>query len=46
MDILKAHSTWRLATGNAPPNATMPDFTAVVFAAPLKDVAPDRVRLR
>jgi len=21
MDILKAHSTWRLATGNAPPNA-------------------------
>jgi len=46
MDILKAHSTWRLATGNAPSNATMPDFTTVVFAAPLKDVAPDRVRLR
>jgi len=45
MDILKAHSTWRLATGNAPPNATMPDFTTVVFAAPLKDVAPDRVHL-
>lgn len=46
MDILKAHSTWRLATGNAPPNATMPDFASVVFTAPLKDVAPDRVRLR
>ena len=46
MDILKVHSTWRLATGNAPPNATMPDFSTVVFAAPLKDVAPDRVRLR
>jgi NitT/TauT family transport system substrate-binding protein len=45
MDVLKAHSTWRLATGNAPPNATMPDFTTVVFAAPLKDVAPDRVHL-
>lgn len=45
MDILKAHSTWRLATGNAPPNATMPDFATVVFAAPLKDVAPDRVQL-
>jgi ABC-type nitrate/sulfonate/bicarbonate transport system substrate-binding protein len=46
MDILKAHSTWRLATGNAPPNATMPDFASVIFTAPLKDVAPDRVRLR
>jgi ABC-type nitrate/sulfonate/bicarbonate transport system substrate-binding protein len=45
MDILKAHSTWRLATGNAPPNAAMPDFTTVVFAAPLQDVAPDRVHL-
>jgi ABC-type nitrate/sulfonate/bicarbonate transport system substrate-binding protein len=45
IDILKAHATWRLATGNAPPNATMPDFASVVFAAPLKDVAPDRVRL-
>jgi NitT/TauT family transport system substrate-binding protein len=45
IDVLKAHSTWRLATGNAPPNATMPDFTTVVFAAPLKDVAPDRVHL-
>jgi ABC-type nitrate/sulfonate/bicarbonate transport system substrate-binding protein len=45
IDILKAHSTWRLATGNAPPNATMPDFTTVLFTAPLRDVAPDRVRL-
>jgi len=45
LDILKAHSTWRLATGNAPPGATMPDFTKVVFSAPLHDVAPDRVRL-
>jgi ABC-type nitrate/sulfonate/bicarbonate transport system substrate-binding protein len=45
MDILKAHATWRLATGNAPPNAAMPDFTSVVLAEPLRDVAPDRVRL-
>jgi ABC-type nitrate/sulfonate/bicarbonate transport system substrate-binding protein len=45
LDILKAHSTWRLATGNAPPNATMPDFSTVVLSAPLKDVAPDRVLL-
>jgi ABC-type nitrate/sulfonate/bicarbonate transport system substrate-binding protein len=44
-EILKTHSTWRLATGNAPPHATMPDFATVVYAAPLKDVAPDRVRL-
>jgi NitT/TauT family transport system substrate-binding protein len=45
IDVLAAHSAWRLATGNAPPAAAMPDFKTVVFAAPLRDVAPDRVRL-
>jgi ABC-type nitrate/sulfonate/bicarbonate transport system substrate-binding protein len=45
MDVLAAHSTWRLATGNAPPAAAMPDFKTVVLAAPLREVAPDRVRL-
>jgi NitT/TauT family transport system substrate-binding protein len=45
LDVLTAHATWRLATGNAPPGAAMPDFKTVVFAGPLRDVAPDRVRL-
>jgi len=45
LDILAAHSTWRLATGNAPPGAAMPDFKSVIFSSPLHDVAPERVRL-
>jgi ABC-type nitrate/sulfonate/bicarbonate transport system substrate-binding protein len=45
VDILTAHSAWRLESGNHPPGATMPDFTKVIFAEPLKSVAPDRVML-
>ncbi len=43
MDILKAHATWRLETGNAPSGATMPDFSKIIFGEPLKAAAPDRV---
>lgn len=45
MDVLKAHASWRLETGNAPAGATMPDFSKVIFPGPLKAVAPDRVKL-
>lgn len=43
MAILKAHAEWRLASGNHPPNAVMPDFTEVVDAGPLKAIDPKRV---
>lgn len=43
LDVLKKHASWRLATGNAPAGATMPDFGAVIFADALKAVAPERV---
>ena len=43
IDILKAHATWRLASGNHPPGATMPDFLKVIDAGPLKKVDPSRV---
>ena len=45
LDVLKAHAQWRLETGNAPTGATMPDFSQVIFAGPLKSIAPDRVRV-
>lgn len=45
LDVLKAHAAWRLESGNAPTGATMPDFSKVIFSAPLKKIAPDRVRL-
>ncbi|MFL2781888.1 MAG: NrtA/SsuA/CpmA family ABC transporter substrate-binding protein [Rhodospirillales bacterium] len=45
IDVLSAHAAWRLASGNHPPKATMPDFTKVIFPGPLKSVAPDRVTL-
>jgi len=45
LDVLKTHAAWRLSTGNAPAGATMPDFSTVIFADPLKAVAPDRVSL-
>lgn len=43
MNILKAHAEWRLASGNHPPNASMPDFTKVIDAGPLKMIDPMRV---
>lgn len=42
--VLKAHSEWRLESGNHPPNATMPDFSTVIFAEPLRRVAKERVK--
>ncbi len=43
MDVLKAHAAWRLATGNHPPGATMPDFSKVIEPGPLKKLDPSRV---
>lgn len=43
MDVLKAHASWRLETGNAPTGATMPDFSKVIFADVLKEIDPARV---
>ncbi|MBE9138646.1 NrtA/SsuA/CpmA family ABC transporter substrate-binding protein [Nodosilinea sp. LEGE 07088] len=45
LDILNTHATWRLESGNHPPNAEMPDFTTVIYSEPLKNVAPDRVKI-
>jgi ABC-type nitrate/sulfonate/bicarbonate transport system substrate-binding protein len=43
LETLKTHAAWRLATGNHPPNAVMPDFTAVLALEPLKSLDPKRV---
>jgi NitT/TauT family transport system substrate-binding protein len=45
LDVLNAHASWRLTSGNHPPGAVMPDWRNVIFAGPLKSVAPDRVKL-
>lgn len=45
LDVLNAHATWRLESGNHPEGATMPDFTQVIFAEPLKAIAPERVTM-
>lgn len=42
---LKNHAEWRLESGNAPTGATLPDFRKFIFAAPLKQVAPERVKI-
>lgn len=43
IDVLTAHSAWRLDSGNHPPGASMPDFAKVIFPEPLRAIAPDRV---
>jgi NitT/TauT family transport system substrate-binding protein len=44
LDILQAHSRWRLATGNLPQGVTsIPDFRGVIFPGPLNAVDPKRV---
>ena len=43
LDILNAHASWRLASGNHPPGAIMPDWRTVIFSGPLKSVAPEKV---
>jgi ABC-type nitrate/sulfonate/bicarbonate transport system substrate-binding protein len=45
MDVLKAHAAWRLASGNHPPGATMPDFSKVIAPDLLKSIDPSRVTL-
>jgi NitT/TauT family transport system substrate-binding protein len=45
LDILNAHAKWRLDSGNHPPGATMPDWTKVITAEPLRSLAPDRVKV-
>lgn len=46
IDTLTAHAQWRLASGNAAGDAKqLPDLRALIFAAPLKTVAPQRVTL-
>ena len=45
LDVLNAHANWRLATGNHPPGAVMPDWRTVIFTAPLRSVAPEKVTL-
>jgi ABC-type nitrate/sulfonate/bicarbonate transport system substrate-binding protein len=43
LETLKTHAAWRLATGNHPPNATMPDFATVLALEPLRSLDPKRV---
>lgn len=44
--VLNNHAQWRIDSGNAAGGATsLPDFSKVIFPAPLKQVAPDRVKL-
>lgn len=45
LETLKTHAAWRLATGNHPPGAGIPDFSKVIVAAPLKALDPARVTL-
>lgn len=43
IDVLKTHAEWRLASGNHPPGAVMPDFLKVLAPGPLKKVDASRV---
>jgi ABC-type nitrate/sulfonate/bicarbonate transport system substrate-binding protein len=43
LDALETHSKWRLDSGNHPPGATMPDFSKVIFAEPLRKLDASRV---
>jgi NitT/TauT family transport system substrate-binding protein len=46
VDVFKAHSQWRLDTGNLPPGVTkVPDFLLIIMDGPLKSVAPDRISI-
>ena len=46
VNVLKAHATWRLETGNHPEGATMPDFMKVIEPGPLKEVDPSRIKIK
>ncbi|MET4255219.1 ABC-type nitrate/sulfonate/bicarbonate transport system substrate-binding protein [Bradyrhizobium sp. S3.12.5] len=45
LETLKTHAAWRLATGNHPPGAGMPDFLQIIATAPLKALDAARVTL-
>jgi len=45
LEVLKAHAGWRLASGNHPPGATMPDFSKVIVPDLLKSIDPARVTI-
>ena len=45
LDVLKAHATWRLETGNHPEGAEMPDFMTVIEPGPLSAVDPSRIKI-
>ena len=45
VDVLKAHATWRLETGNHPEGAEMPDFMTVIEPAPLAAIDPSRIKI-
>lgn len=45
LDTLKTHAAWRLASGNHPPNASMPDFATVLALEPLKSLDAKRVTI-
>jgi ABC-type nitrate/sulfonate/bicarbonate transport system substrate-binding protein len=46
LDVLNDHAQWRIDTGNAAGDAhAVPDFQKVIHATPLKQVAPDRVKI-
>lgn len=45
IDALDAYTAFRLESGNHPPNATRPDWHAVVTPEVLRDVDPGRIQL-
>ncbi len=45
IEILNVHAAWRLASGNHPPGAVMPDFSKVIAPETLKNLDPARVTL-
>jgi len=46
LNALRNHGQWRIDTGNAAGDAkVLPDFRKVIDAAPLRKIAPERVKL-
>ncbi len=46
LNVLNTHAAWRLESGNHPDGVTkIPDFKTIIYPAPLKAVAPDRVKI-
>lgn len=46
LSALEKHARWRIDTNNAAGGAkTLPDFRQVIFSEPLRQIAPERVKL-